>query len=463
MSSGSELEAHNVFKTSLAPDPEAPLIDTASDDSDPARARSQSCCSGVEMSHKYGALPTNDKEAQKPEGWWSWCVPLFYLPSFMCVMVLIFIIAMAASDPERPYWDGSWHLNLNDKRPAGEDASFAVLNNGTVLVVPLTNKDLVEYYGPVQIGTPPQTFQVCFDTGSGSLWVPAASCVDCDGTRTRAKFDGAASSSFQDLKRTQTEVYGKGNMVGNEVSDTVAVSYGSTSLSVSPQVFLEATSISNAGQLVDTYFDGVFGLARAGELAHSTPWYLAAPLQNHMNALFSVYISNAVHSSGAVVFGGALDAFRASAMQWHSPPQPSSYWSVQLSGVVAGASSWQCTGVCEAIVDSGTSDILLPEDYIHAWPALSVLSDCSNLRNMPSLSLRIDAHSYVLTPSDYVRQINGNCQTAVLSDTQNTAILGQAFIRKYYAAFDPNGNKVGLALANHDWQSTLDMANTNAK
>lgn len=52
-----------------------------------------------------------------------------------------------------------------------------------------------QFYGPITLGTPPQNFNVIFDTGSSNLWVPNTNCsvLSCG---LHARFDSSKSSTF---------------------------------------------------------------------------------------------------------------------------------------------------------------------------------------------------------------------------------------------------------------------------
>ncbi|EFP78010.2 uncharacterized protein PGTG_03966, partial [Puccinia graminis f. sp. tritici CRL 75-36-700-3] len=109
------------------------------------------------------------------------------------------------------------------------DPSAAALSNGYADS---------EYYGVIQVGTPPRPFNVILDTGSSDLWLigqgassssarsgsgmssissPSASSTSATGT----PFSPSSSSSFQSRSNTFQITYGSGSASGTVGTDTI--------------------------------------------------------------------------------------------------------------------------------------------------------------------------------------------------------------------------------------------------
>lgn len=79
--------------------------------------------------------------------------------------------------------------------------------------VPLVNIQDMAYMGPITIGTPPQLFNVIFDTGSTDLWVPSANCTD-DACTSKNAFNSTKSTTYSFDGRPYSIQYGSGAVSG---------------------------------------------------------------------------------------------------------------------------------------------------------------------------------------------------------------------------------------------------------
>lgn len=79
--------------------------------------------------------------------------------------------------------------------------------------VPLKNYSDAQYYGTVQIGNPPQSFNVIFDTGSANFWVPSKHCnsIACF---LHPRYDSEMSSTYRANGTKYAIRYGSGAVEG---------------------------------------------------------------------------------------------------------------------------------------------------------------------------------------------------------------------------------------------------------
>ncbi|CAN0336869.1 unnamed protein product, partial [Hapterophycus canaliculatus] len=112
----------------------------------------------------------------------------------------------------------------------------------------------------VEIGTPPQSFDVIFDTGSANLWVAGSECGLSCGIHSR--YRASKSSSFVDVSRYRCPpppiTYASGPVSGDLSVDTVT--WGGMELE--SQTFAEVKDAKGLGlAFIIGKFDGIMGLA----------------------------------------------------------------------------------------------------------------------------------------------------------------------------------------------------------
>lgn len=115
----------------------------------------------------------------------------------------------------------------------------------------------VEYLTPVQIGNPPQTLMLDFDTGSADLWVYSSATPASDVNGQQVYTPGASNTSSKVQGSTWDISYGDGSSSSGDVYyDNVTVG----GLSVYPMAVEAATDVS-AEFTADEDIDGLLGLA----------------------------------------------------------------------------------------------------------------------------------------------------------------------------------------------------------
>jgi hypothetical protein len=293
----------------------------------------------------------------------------------------------------------------------------------------------MQYFGDIQLGNPPQTIKVMFDTGSSNFWV------------IRNGFTASKSTSYIRNGTFFEFRYGKGSSSGYLGYDTLKI--GDVTLENTLFGLADEQSVS---KLAD--FHGIFGLGFAllNEDGLEAPLITMKRLGLIENAVFAFRLANSGNCYGRLSIGELDSDQYVGNISYHNVTKRA-YWQIEMNSISIGSHKIT-THSQQIIIDSGTSLIIGPYfeierimNIIDAYLTVSGFYKCRSSDNLPDITISLGNNSYTIPPSLYV--IDKDCTLGFvygdLSAVNISWILGDVFMRNYYTVFDMENSRVGFA------------------
>ncbi|EDW67923.1 cathepsin D [Drosophila virilis] len=322
----------------------------------------------------------------------------------------------------------------------------------------LDNRDNVEYYGRIAMGTPPQLFRVIFDTGSANTWLPSSNCPDSNiACQQHSRYKAHKSKSYVKNGRNFSLAYGNGHVSGYLSQDTLRIADV-----VVPDLIFGETLSHHQATFIPTSFDGIVGLGfRQIAWKNSTP-FLELFCQQHLvkRCLFSVYLRRMAGElyGGEITFGG-IDHSRYKGALDYVPLSKVGYWQFVMSGVSVG--NKKIDGRVNAILDTGTSLVLMPrrifeqlQQAIGATIKNKTYIVSCHWDYLQDVQFHIGDRKYALTAADYVVSLETAnetiCASGFVPIESDFWVLGDIFLTRVYSVYDVEAERIGFAEAVQD-------------
>lgn len=315
---------------------------------------------------------------------------------------------------------------------------------------------LTSFVGQVSVGTPPQPFDVVFDTGSSNLWINGDECTVKSCT-DKPQFTTTASSSFIDTRRHMNVTFGSGSVAGKIVQDTVTLG----PVMVDHQRWGMITK--ELGSVFEMDFEGLLGLslpALAGNVY--TPVFDNIIKQQRLKSnKFSFYYDpNDIQSK--VIFGEpSTDYYHGPIQYIDIDARSPGYWQVEMEDIYAVKDGKEtplgmCTGSpCKAVADTGTSLLTTPTETLPTLLKHFQGRAGCKLDTLPHMKFVLQdksgKYSFTLSPEEYLDSTD-SCEVAAMSLDVDVPrgplyILGNVFMQKYLTVYSRDPNQLGIAVA----------------
>jgi saccharopepsin len=324
--------------------------------------------------------------------------------------------------------------------------------------VPVHDFENAQYYGPITVGTPPQKFNVIFDSGSSNLWVPGEKCTNCG---FHPRYNDAKSSTYHANGTAFKILYGSGPVSGFLSDDDISVGEAQ----VTQQRFAEITDVKGLGLAYAIgKFDGILGLAfQSISIMHIPTVFQNLVEQKAIkDPVFAFYLPSTTGSDGEMDIGGIDSSHYTGTLDYHKVTN-ADYWELGLDSFDIGGKS--VSNTTKAVIDTGTSLLAGPIAEVKAIAKLigatpfplqpkEYTVPCASVSGLPNLDFTLGGKTYTLEPKDYIINAeNTICLLGMVGIDESRIpspigpfwILGDIFIRQFYTVFDFGQQRVGFA------------------
>ncbi|GBE59304.1 eimepsin [Babesia ovata] len=276
--------------------------------------------------------------------------------------------------------------------PSAEPTTDAGAPGAQMLRQFLFNFENNQYFGEIEVGTPPSKFVVVFDTGSSQLWIPSKQCSS-NGCARHRQFDSTQSSTYKEAAPGSAASnayiqYGTGECVLALGSDTVRIG----PLEVKNQSLGLATYESDH-PFGDLPFDGLVGLgfpdAAFSADTDSLPLMDNIVKQKLLNRnIMAFYMTKDRTQPGTLSFGSIDPMYVLPGHSpWWFPVVSTDFWEIEMDSILIDGKPMELQRKYNAAIDTGSSLISGPSEVVGPLlQKLSLSGDCSNANSLPTIS-----------------------------------------------------------------------------
>ncbi|CAD5210670.1 unnamed protein product [Bursaphelenchus okinawaensis] len=321
--------------------------------------------------------------------------------------------------------------------------------NSTV-TVGLENNYNVRYVGKIGVGTPPQTVQLVFDTGSSVFWVPEHNCKSTGKPQIACRYK---SKTYDPKNSTTSKLlyvhglnvsYSLGKAYGDMRQDTLWIGSSYNTHKVPNFKF------GSMYKIHDLDF-GMLGLAPKRPTT-SYSYFFNELKKTLPRPLFSIHLKSCptgyCTSGGNVKFGSLDYSNCENTVIWTKNLNPK-HWTFKVDSMWVGDTVLNTDFT--AITDSGHSYTQLDHSTFLKFLKAAKITKNRNptTYTIPCdqlfyLTLTVNGRSVDIPSYAFVgRQYGNNCELTIMEGPK--VIMGQAFLRAVCNHHDYDNNKIGFS------------------